>query len=293
MLNKQLRVKPQGAGQRLDVWLVNQIGNSRNYWQHLIKQGNIQINGASTKSSYQIERNDAVSIIETESLATANPAVPPIKVIYQDQYLLVVEKPDGLLTHPVPGQKPQATLAQFATAHTSDQDGERSGIVHRLDRETSGLIIIAKDSATKAYLQEQFRSRKVHKTYQLLVEGHLKQMEALIDLPIGRKSDTAKRAVMPNGKPAQTGYKVLMEYPKYSLVEAYPKTGRTHQLRVHFNHLGHPIVGDRFYGNPPPAGLGRMFLHASDLEFIGPDDRKYKLHSSLPPELQQFLVSLQ
>lgn len=292
MLNHPKIVSKNEAGQRLDVWLVQKFGNSRNYWQGLIKLGNVQLNHKLVKASYQVEANDNITITKSEETCLEPQAAPAIEIVYEDDELLVVEKPAGLLVHAVKGQQPQATLAQFAAARTSDPDPDRPGIVHRLDRDTSGLIIIAKTATAKAFLQEQFRSRQVHKTYQLLVEGHLRQPEALIDLPIGRKSDSAKRTVMPTGREAQTKYKVLLEFPKYSLVEAYPQTGRTHQLRVHFNHLGHPIVGDNLYGHKPPVGLKRLFLHATSLEFTTPSGLQLKLRSTLPPQLQQFLLSL-
>ncbi len=293
MTRQHLTITAEDSGQRLDVFLAAKLGKSRSLWQREIKLGNILINQSHTKPSYLTETTDAVIINHNLQDSTPPSTPPQLSIVYQDSHLLVVEKPAGLLVHPVPGHQSEPTLTQFAALHTKDTDPDRPGIVHRLDRETSGLIIIAKDAPTKHYLQDQFRRRKVKKTYLLLVEGHLKQADALIDLPIGRKKDSAKRSVLPTGKPAQTHYQVLREYEYCTLVEAHPQTGRTHQLRVHFAHLGHPLVGDGLYGHAPQPNLGRLFLHASELEFTSPDGRILKLQSPLPDPLQQFLHSFE
>jgi 23S rRNA pseudouridine1911/1915/1917 synthase len=290
---KKLKVTTTDAGQRLDTLLSMKLGLSRSHWQKEIKLGHVHVNQSQVKPSYLSEEHDSISVHEPNANQEDQVEAPQPNVLYEDNNLLVVEKPAGLLVHPVPGQEAQPTLAHFSALHSTDNDSNRPGIVHRLDRDTSGLILIAKNTPTKIYLQDQFKQRLVKKTYQLLIEGRLKQPEALIDLPIGRKSDSAKRSVMPTGRPAQTGYKVLREFQNYSLVEAYPKTGRTHQLRVHFSHLGHPIAGDQLYSHNKPKELNRIFLHATRLEFRTPEGNSLVLTSQLRPELLHFLNSIE
>lgn len=291
---KKLKIMSGQAGQRLDILLTDMLdrSRSRSRWQKLINSEDIKVNGKSVKPSYQVETGDVVEI--TDQPADENQAIEPpkLKTVYEDEFVLVVNKPAGLLVHAVPGRPSEPTLAGFAKTKSTDEDPDRPGIVHRLDRDTSGLMIIAKDAETKKYLQDQFRKHQVKKTYTLLVWGHLKETEALIDLPIGRQTDSALRTVAPTGKPSQTVYKVTREYPTHSLIEASPMTGRTHQLRVHFAHLGHPIVGDRLYGNPAQSQPGRLFLHASKLEFSNPKGAPISLTQPLPQELRQFLKTL-
>jgi 23S rRNA pseudouridine1911/1915/1917 synthase len=173
-----------------------------------------------------------------------------------------------------------------------DADKTRPGIVHRLDRDTSGLVVIAKHPAAKTYLQKLFKTRRVKKTYQALLVGRIKPDAAVIKLPIDRKpGQPTKRAVVKGGREAVTVYRLLKAFPGYSLVEVQPETGRTHQLRVHFSHLGHPMVGDSIYGRSEPK-LGRHWLHAAKLEFKSPSGRKLKLSSPLPAELKTWVDQL-
>lgn len=208
-----------------------------------------------------------------------------IRVVYQDQYLLVVDKPAGLVMHAGNGAS-QPTLADWARQHTTDPDAERPGIVHRLDKDTSGLVIIAKTAAAKASLQQQFKQRRVQKAYLVLVQGELARPQAIIELPLGRsRQNPIKQAVAPDGKPATTEYRVISRYPGYSLIVACPQTGRMHQLRVHLSHIGHPVVGDAVYGHAKLSGLKRQFLHAHRLEFISPSGQPVRVESGLPADL--------
>lgn len=214
-------------------------------------------------------------------------------VVYEDANLLVVEKPPGILTHAAPGQTGK-TVADLIKDRTTDIAGERAGIVHRLDKETSGLLVVAKTESAREFLQQQFKDRVVKKTYLALVAGRLKLPKAVIDLPIGRRlSNPTQWSVRPGGRQAVTKYEVKAEYPGYSLVMVQPQTGRTHQIRVHFSHLGHPVAGDIVYGpTKPPLGLGRHFLHASAIEFTTPEGKSLKFESPLPADLQKFLDTL-
>ena len=186
-------------------------------------------------------------------------------------------------------------MADFARLHTTDPDPDRPGIVHRLDRDTSGLVVLAKHPDAKSYLQQQFSSRSVHKTYLALVVGHLKPAEAVINLPLGRDpAHPLRRAVAPGGRAAVTRYRTLTSFPGYSLLEANPETGRTHQIRVHLASLGHPVAGDTTYGPPKrPLGLKRQFLHASKLNLATPSGQKLELESPLPLDLEQTLRRLE
>jgi 23S rRNA pseudouridine1911/1915/1917 synthase len=196
--------------------------------------------------------------------------------------------------HPGAGDGAIATVADFARSRTTDTDTERPGIVHRLDRDTSGLLIIAKHAAAKAYLQAQFKTHKVHKLYTLLVVGRLEPETAVIDLPVGRHpSKPLQQSVTPGGRPSQTAYRATHAYNGYTLVEARPQTGRTHQLRVHFAALGHPVAGDITYGLPKrQLRLNRQFLHAAGLELTLPSGKPLRLTSPLPADLQQVIDQL-
>jgi 23S rRNA pseudouridine1911/1915/1917 synthase len=226
-------------------------------------------------------------------VSTAEP--PSLEVIYEDDDIVVVDKPSGLSTHAGSGTHGRATLADYARTRTSDTDPERPGIVHRLDRDTSGLIIIARSVEAKVAMQREFAQHKVHKTYRLLAVGRVDPAEAVIRLPLDR--DPAKplrRAVVPGGRDAVTRYRTVETLAGYTLIEAWPETGRTHQIRVHFAAIGHPVAGDTTYGPPVrPLGLQRHFLHAAALEFDTPSGQHLRLESPLPDELAKVLHTLE
>jgi 23S rRNA pseudouridine1911/1915/1917 synthase len=207
----------------------------------------------------------------------------------------VVDKPAGLAVHAGNGTKGQATLADYARAHTSDPDPERPGIVHRLDRDTSGLMVIAKTEAAKTYMQRQFADRTIKKAYSLLTIGTVSPASAVIKLPLDRdRAHPTKRAVVASGRDAVTNYDTVANYPGYTLIKAKPETGRTHQIRVHFAALGHPVAGDITYGQTKrPAGLPRHFLHAAELSFTAPSGKAVTLTSALPADLADFLRKLE
>ena len=181
---------------------------------------------------------------------------------------MVLNKPEGVLTHSKGAYNPEATVATFITDNLHGLTGERAGIAHRLDRATSGVIIVAKHPEALRWIQKQFSTRKVKKTYVAVVAGHLEEPAAVIDIPIGRHPHHPQTfRASTAGKPALTEYTVLQTSPNYSLVELKPRTGRTHQLRVHMSHLGHPIIGDTFYKGQPAE---RLYLHAKSLELTLP-----------------------
>ncbi|MBI3983964.1 RluA family pseudouridine synthase [Candidatus Microgenomates bacterium] len=219
-----------------------------------------------------------------------------LQVIYTDADVIVIDKPAGLLVHPGHGREGETTLVDLLRLRL----GHEPYLVHRLDRDTSGVMIVAKTNGAKLYLQRQFAKRHVAKSYTALVKGRPEHAEAVLDWPIGRhRQNPLKRAVVGTGKPAQSHYKVVQVYKcdkvrpcHYSLVEVKPETGRTHQIRVHLAHLGHPIIGDALYGVPEPR-LGRQFLHASSLHLQLPSGHSQTFQSRLPIQLQRFLDQLE
>lgn len=229
-----------------------------------------------------------------------------IAIIYEDKNIIAINKPAGLLVHPVPTQSKTAdqppTLTDWLikrypeTKNVGDDPENRPGIIHRLDKETSGVIIIARNQKTFAYLKNLFQTSQIKKTYLGLVWGKIKPKSGTINKPIGLKSGTTKRTVAIKNakmvKEAITDYEVKKYFTKYSLLEIHPRTGRTHQIRVHLNAIGHPIVGDSLYGKKPmPSGLTRQFLHAASIELNLPDNGRIKLEASLPDDLGLFLKS--
>ncbi len=281
-----MRLKVKESGPRLDVYLARHLA-SRSQAQKAVVAGAVTVNGITAKPATQLEAGD---VIEFHPISSPKASLPQLdfKVVYQDDDLLVIEKPAGV---PVEGSKTDRRLLDFAGRHTSDPDKIRPGIVHRLDRDTSGLLIIAKTAGAKAFIQQAFKARRVEKTYLALVRGHLEPARAIISLPIARSHSLTQRAVAAAGRAAETSYSVQKYYQGFSLVEVTPKTGRTHQIRVHFSYLGHPIAGDMLYGQPTPR-LSRHFLHAAKLSFTGPSGQLIKLESSLPADLADFLTNL-
>lgn len=259
---------------RLDHLLVQQHPEyNRSSLQTFIKSGFVTVDDkVITKPNSKFENTAQIKL----SVPPAAELPPRPPVIYEDDNVLVIDKPAGLLSMAKGEYCPEPTLENYGL------------LVHRLDRDTSGVVILAKNPATQKMLRKQFQNRKTHKTYYAVVEGHPKLPEALIDLPIARnlKRPTTFQ-VDQNGKPSQTYYKVLRQNDKYSLLELKPTTGRTHQLRVHLRHLGTPILGDVVYG----SGRGqRLFLHAKDLEITipGPNGGKRRIFSSeLPHEFSE------
>ena len=290
---KQFIVPEELAGKRLDIAVTEMGGISRSQVQKLIRAGAIRLDGATVDAKQAAKVGDTIEL----NLADDGPALPApeIPILYEDADVLVVDKPAGLVVHLTESRRPQPTVAAFAAAHgVVDEDAERPGIVHRLDKDTSGAMVIAKNPAAKAELQRQFKQRTIGKTYVALVRGRLSEAEAIIRLPIGRHHRLpVKRAVLPGGREAVTRYRTLEVLPGATLVEINLQTGRTHQIRVHFSHIGHPVIGDVVYGDAKrPPGLARQFLHAAKLEFIAPSGKPVTVESPLPPDLDAFLRSL-
>ena len=286
-------------GKRLDRFVDAHCDDlSRSRCAGLIRDGWVTLNGTTAKPSALVRAGDAVEV-------TVPPPVPldvvpqymPLEIVYQDEHLLVVDKPAGLTVHPAPGH-PDRTLVNALLALIPDLKGIggalRPGIVHRLDKDTSGLMVVAKSDVAHASLSAQLKERRVRKTYLALVVGAPKRDTGDIDAPIDRSPRNRKKmAIVDGGREAQTHWQVVERYEGYTLVEAHPVTGRTHQIRVHLASIGLPLVGDATYGKRSEL-VARHFLHAAKLGFyLPPDEREWREYESpLPPDLRDALAAL-
>lgn len=274
--------------QRLDIYVSGKLPElSRASATKLIDQGKITINGkVATKAKQKVHDSDEVVIDYDVSKLSDYPDIE-LPIMYEDNDCVVINKPIGLLSHSKGAFNPEATVATWLSSKLYDLSGERAGIVHRLDRGTSGIMIAAKNQASLSWLQKQFSQRKVKKSYVAIISGALEPREAIIDMPIERNPKApATFRVGSNGKPSITHYKVISTKGDYSLIELKPETGRTHQLRVHLKQLGHPIVGDTFYDGTPAK---RLFLHARDLEITLPNRQRKIFVAPVPEEFNKFL----
>lgn len=271
---------------RLDIYLSTKFDTtiSRSLWQKYIKAGYVSVNNkVATTPKFEVDETDEIAL----NLPEKEQADVDLPILYENDDVIVVNKPSGLLTHAKGGLSDEPTVAEIIRPKTSfATDTDRPGIVHRLDRDTSGLLIIAKNPESAAHLQRQFAERTAKKTYIAITDGKPKLNAAKIDLPIGRNpSAPSTFRIDPNGKPAQTTYHVLAENDAQSLVELKPTTGRTHQLRVHLSHLNAPILGDRVYGKSSDC---RMMLHAQKLEITLPSGERKVFEATIPDEFKKF-----
>ncbi len=287
------------AERRLDAFLARERPEaSRSRWQEFIREGRVLVNGKPSKSSAALEPGARVQIRMPAIVPDRLAAEPiPLDVVYEDQDLIVVDKPAGLVVHPGPGHRSGTLLNALLARYPDldDQTRERPGIVHRLDKGTSGLIIVSRNSAARDDLQAQFKRRQVEKVYLTLVDGRLQPRRGIIDAPLGRDPVRRTRmSVMPTGRPAQTEYMVLEDLRSHSYLEVRPRTGRTHQVRVHLAFAGHPVAGDPIYGRRNRMlDLARPFLHAHRLAFRRPSDgARVDVESPLPEDLREALEAL-
>ncbi len=308
-MEKTIELRVREGGQRLDKYVAQVVpGLSRSRAQKLIEEGSVTVNGEVAKPSYRVEVGDLVMVcIPPPEPMEVKPEAIPLDIVYEDEDIIVVNKPAGMVVHPAYGHR-TGTLVNAVLAHCPDLAGAegdlRPGIVHRLDKDTSGLIIVAKKDAARRHLQRQFKRREVKKVYVALLEGRLEPVRGVIDAPIGRDKKRRKRmAVVEGGREARTEYRVVEYFGggtgrggrPYTLVEAEPKTGRTHQVRVHFASIGHPLAGDPVYGfrKQRLSGLQRQFLHAQALGFRLPGSDEYvELFADLPDDLRAVLGEL-
>ena len=304
------RIGPEHAGVRLDAYLAFQIeGWSRARLQRLIDSEDVLVNGTPSKASYKLRERDEVEVELSVSLSESfSPENIPIDIVYEDETLLVVNKPAGLVVHPAAGT-PSGTLANALAYHFQQLPdggtGVRPGIVHRLDRDTSGLLVVAKTEAALENLSDQFRDRTVFKSYLALVHGRLATTSGRIDQPLARdRGNRTRMAVVRGGRNALTLYRVRRAFQRFTLLDVELKTGRTHQIRVHLAWLKHPVVGDETYGSGRDntiqdarlraqiRNLNGHFLHAEKLAFTHPETGELiKFESPLPAELSEVLLA--
>lgn len=302
---KKIQVKAINEKIRLDAYISKEIEDlSRSMIQKLLEDNKINVNGKIEKPSYKVQEGDIIEVsIEEPKEVKIEAQDIPLDIIYEDNDILVVNKQKGLVVHPANGN-PDGTLVNAIMAHCKDSlsgiGGElRPGIVHRLDKDTSGLLIIAKNDKAHIQVSQQIKNREVKKTYIALVRGTIAEDEATINMPIGRSTkDRKKMAVTKNGKEAVTHFKVLNRYTtnkgSYTLLEIKIDTGRTHQIRVHMAEIGHPVIGDSVYSNGKNEfGVEGQCLHAKKLEFIHPiTGKEMKLEAPLPEYFQNIIDSL-
>lgn len=298
---EEIKVKKEETGKRLDSYIASKKEDiTRTAAQRMIEEGNILVNNKNQKVSYKVFEDDLIQIKPEEvKEIEIKPQEIPIEIIYEDKDIIVVNKPKGMVVHPANGN-PDGTLVNAIMAICKDSlsgiGGElRPGIVHRLDKDTSGLLIIAKNDKAHVNMSEQIKNHQVKKTYIALVRGVVKENEATINMPIGRStSDRKKMAVNKNGKEAITHIKVLKRYDKYTLLEVNIETGRTHQIRVHLSYIGYPIIGDYTYSNGKNEfGVVGQCLHAKRLEFKHPiTNKEMKLEAPLPEYFEEIINEL-
>lgn len=286
-------------GTRIDRFLSeNCVDISRSQIQKLILAGNVTVDGEVTTSSFKVRIGQKLVVeIPDPSPSDLVPEDIPIDIVYEDTDLLVVDKPAGMIVHPAPGHRSK-TLANAVLSHCPDLRGIgnkiRPGIVHRLDKNTSGLIVVAKNHIAHTRLSYQFKNRQFKKSYLAMVHGKVSPLEATIDGPIGRDPRNRKRmSIVERGRDSTTEYKVLKNYGAYTLLNVRPITGRTHQIRVHMTSVGYPLVADELYGKAHKA-LARQFLHAQAIKFIHPSSKQMvEFNSELPQDLMGFVDYIQ
>ena len=291
------------SGTRIDAWLSANIPDlTRNAAQRLLTEGMVLVNGKPPKKNYKVSAGDTVTVTIPE--AAEVPLVPqniPLDIVYEDEDVVVVNKPRGMVVHPAPGH-PDGTLVNALMYHCGDSlsgvGGEkRPGIVHRIDKDTSGLLIVAKNDAAHLALSAQLSDRSLSRVYRAVVTGNLKQDSGTIDAPIGRHPNDRKKMAVThqNSRNAVTHWSVLERYRGYTHVRCKLETGRTHQIRVHMAHIGHPLLGDEVYGHAklPEKGLIGQCLHAKELQFIHPrTGEAFHLDTELPDYFKDVLTRL-
>ncbi len=286
---KSLTINNDRAGQRVDIVAGELLPTlSRAYIRRLIDSGRVTLNNENAKAGSRVHIGDKLKT-DFEERELEKIASIELPILYEDENVIVINKPVGVISHSRGKYWNEPSVASFVRQKTG-QPGERAGIVHRLDRATSGVMVCAKNTTSLSWLQKQFSQRQVTKTYLAVVQGTPKVGEAVIDVPIERnpKAPATFRAGS-NGKTAQTHYKVLQTNDEYSLIELQPFTGRTHQLRVHLKHIGHPIVGDNLYGGQE---YPRLLLHAKTLSIKLPTNEQKVFEAPLPDEFSKIMTAV-
>ncbi|HET7167999.1 MAG TPA: RluA family pseudouridine synthase [Candidatus Limnocylindrales bacterium] len=297
---------PDGPSGRIDRIVADATGLSRSHVQKLISDGRLTVEGVPVRANAVVAAGSDVRLDVPEPVALDLAPAPdiPLTIVYEDDDLLIVDKPSGIVVHPSAGHHDGDTMvnALLARAGGAEYGGiagvARPGIVHRLDRDTSGLLMVAKHDAAQASLMAQLKARRVRKTYLALAAGSVAAAVGRIEAPVGRDPrHRTKMAVVPDGRASTTGYRVRERFDGWTLLELDLVTGRTHQIRVHLDAIGHPVAGDPVYGTGTsrrgPDGLGRLFLHAWRLELAAPSDgHLIRATAALPAELEDVLAGL-
>ena len=296
-----LNVDENNIDIRLDKFIKDNTDNlSREYIQKLIDEGYVLVNGKEvTKCSYKIALNDEIIVTfkETEDL-NVEPQDIPLDIVYEDKDVIVINKPQGMVVHPAPGNY-KNTLVNALLYHCKDLSSingvKRPGIVHRIDKDTSGLLMVAKNDYAHNFLAEQLKDKTASRTYVALVHGIVHVKKGIINAPIGRDPKSrVKMAVVKNGKEAITEFTVLKYYKDFTLIECKLKTGRTHQIRVHMDYIGYPLVGDPLYGRRKLKYGNKQYLHAKELSFIHPTTKeRVTFTTELPEYFTKFLNELE
>ena len=296
----EFKVNEDSVGTRLDVFISNKFDDkTRSYIQGIIEGETVSVNGKCRKSNYKLKLADAVALFIPEAVELNIKAEEiPLDVLYEDVDVIVINKPQDMVVHPAPGNY-SGTLVNALLNHCKDLSGIngiiRPGIVHRIDKDTSGALIVAKNDNAHNALAKQFKEHSITRSYLAIVEGIIKTDEGTIDMPIGRHpKDRIKMGVVESGKKAVTHYKVIERFTSHTLVECNLETGRTHQIRVHMAKIGHPLVGDLIYGYKKQSfNLKGQVLHAKRLGFIHPSTNEYmEFDSPLPAYFEKLITKL-
>lgn len=296
----ELRPSREETNQRLDRFVAASLPElSRTYVQQLIEAGNIRVDGVVRRSTFKMTPGEVITVdMPPPVIARIEPEAIPLAIVYEDDDVIVLDKPAGLVVHPAPGH-PSGTLVNALLHHApgiSVGGTTRPGIVHRLDKETSGLMVVAKTDRARNSLVAQWAERTVKKGYVALAEGVIEPDEGTVDVPIGRDPAQRQRmAPLPRGRSAISHFIVRRRFDRFTLLDVEIETGRTHQIRVHLAFIGHPVVGDPVYGravSDAALGLRRQFLHAARLAFLLPDGREIAFASALPDDLSAALNAL-
>ncbi|WP_289933516.1 RluA family pseudouridine synthase [Lactobacillus delbrueckii] len=296
-MNREYELTAEESGQRLDKYLAGEMTDlSRSRIKELVQAGEVLLNGKKSKVSYKVQKGDLiqVTVLPLEPLKLEAENIP-LDIVYEDEDVIVVNKPQGMVVHPAAGH-PSHTLVNALLYHTRDladsPEGFRPGIVHRIDKDTSGLLMVAKNAAARESLEKQLAAKSNKRQYLAIVHGNFAEEEGTIDARIGRNpKDRKQMAVVEKGKSAVTHFKVLEQYQGYSLVECQLETGRTHQIRVHMAYIGHHLAGDPLYGPRKTLPGHGQFLHAKTLGFEQPSTGEWLEFSVQPPEIFQQTVA--
>lgn len=300
MENYNFKVDENSVGIRLDVFISNEFEEkSRSYIQGIIEKENATVNGKCRKSNFKLKLEDKIDLCIPDPIELNVKAEDiPLDIIYEDSDVIVINKPQDMVVHPAPGNY-TGTLVNALLNHCKDLSGIngvlRPGIVHRIDKDTSGALVVAKNDNAHNSLAEQLKDHSMTRSYLAIVEGVIKDDEGIVDAPIGRHpKDRIKMAIVESGKKAVTHYKVIERFDGYTLVECNLETGRTHQIRVHMAKIGHPLVGDLIYGfKKQRFNLKGQVLHAKRLGFIHPTTNKYmEFDSPIPTYFENLITKL-